>query len=203
MSKPYAQLYLGLAITVLLACLTGCRTYGGGSGPISPNFYPVPKMNMESSDISLNGGCPNLAGRFKKIQIGNDITYILPSDCLFIQGSGIIYRGNYPALNALAGDMSPYANTPKTVTAYTDDIGSRDQNIYLAQQQAQNIISYLWVRGINHFTLQPVALGKQYPIATNFALRGSAFNRHIEITVRIPDHIVAYSKCATPIYSDY
>ncbi len=203
MLKLSTQLSLGLSIIILSACLAGCRSSMGGSGTPLPNFYPVPKMNINSSDVSLNGGCPILAGRFKKVQIGNDITYTLPSDCLFVIGSGVIYRGNYPMLNALAADMSPYANVPKTVTAYTDDIGSRSQNIYLAQQQAQNIISYLWLRGINHFTLQPVAMGEQYPIATNYMLRGSAFNRHIEITLRVPSSIVAYSKCGTPLYSSF
>lgn len=202
MLKKYLRLFIGLGIANSFALLTGCHIFE----PIpqqEPNFYPTPKVNVNSADYTLNGYYPSLYDGIQRVQIGNDITYYIPSDPFFVADSGVIYRGNYLALKALAADLSPYYNAPKTVTAYTDNVGSHYQNVHVAQEQAQNLIAFLWLRGINHFYLQPVAIGEQYPIANNFELRGSRFNRHIEITVRIPDGITAYTKQGTAYYTSY
>ncbi len=206
MLKKYLRLLICLGITNVFVLLTGCHAFDPIPQP-EPNFYPVPKVNVNSADYTLDGYYPTLYGNIfrgiQKVQIGNDITYYIPSDTFFVENSGVLYRGNYLALKALAADMSPYYNAPKTVTAYTDNVGSHYQNVMVAQEQAQNIISFLWLRGINHFYLQPVAIGEQYPISNNVEFRGSRFNRHIEITVRIPSGVTAYTKQGTAYYTPY
>lgn len=202
MLKNRSRFLIGLGLTILITLLTGCHYFVPEPEP-EPNFYPIPKVNVNSTDYSLNGSYPSLYDGIQRVQIGNNITYYIPSDTFFVANSGVIYRGNYLALKALAADLSPYYNAPKTVTAYTDNVRSQPQNVRIAQEQAQNLIAFLWLRGINHFYLQPVAIGEQYPIANNFELRGSRFNRHIEITVRIPSNVTAYSKQGTAYYTPY
>lgn len=202
MLKNHIRLLIWLALATMIMLLTGCK-YFIPEPEQEPNFYPAPKVNVNSTDYSLNGTYPSLYDGIQKVRIGNDITYYIPSDTFFVANSGVIYRGNYLALKALAADLSNYYNSAKTVTAYTDNVRSQPQNVRIAQEQAQNIITFLWLRGINHFYLQPVAIGEQYPIANNFELRGSRFNRHIEITVRVPSNVTLYTKQGSAYYTPY
>lgn len=202
MLKNHLRLLIWLALATMIMLLTGCK-YFIPEPEQEPNFYPAPKVNVNSTDYSLNGTYPSLYDGIQKVQIGNDITYYIPSDTFFVANSGVIYRGNYLALKALAADLSNYYNSAKTVTAYTDNVRSQPQNVRIAQEQAQNIITFLWLRGINHFYLQPVAIGEQYPIANNFELRGSRFNRHIEITLRVPSNVTLYTKQGSAYYTPY
>lgn len=176
-----------LVITVLCVSMTACKLFDAPAQP-EPNFFLPPKENVDVTGIGLNASnavyLHNTIENVRILQIGNNYTIFIPSDTFFEQQSGFIIKSNYGMLNRIATSLRKFDSLPITVTAYTDNVGSRNQNIWLANQEAQNIVTYLWIRGINNIYIQPVSMGEQYPIATNSSLRGSRYNRHIEITFR-------------------
>lgn len=185
------NLFKSLVVIAVCVSITACSWFSG-SRPYNPytgpNFFLPPKQNFDVTGIGLNDSnavyLNSICENVRVLQIGNNYTIYIPSDTFFLPQSGFILKTNYWILNKIAKVLRRYNNVPITVTGYTDDVGSVSQNIWLANQQAQNIVTYLWMRGVNNLMIQPVAMGEKYPIATNTSLRGSRYNRHIEITFR-------------------
>ena len=80
--------------------------------------------------------------------------------------------------------MKKYGPAKIKIAGYTDNVINRSQNKLNAEQQARALLTYLWVKGIPADQLYAVGYGDQAEVADNATVRGSAFNRRIEITVK-------------------
>jgi len=119
------------------------------------------------------------------VQLGDNVTVILPSDQCFEQGTATITYACEPIMQNLAALFKLYDNAPITITGYTDDVGEPSQARLLTYYQADSVLTYLWAHGIPFRQMTAIGKGADCNVATNDTVAGSAANRHIEIAVRL------------------
>jgi len=66
------------------------------------------------------------------------------------------------------------------ISGHTDDVGSETYNQKLSEGRAQEVVSYLAIRGIANERMKAVGMGESKPIETNLTEAGQAKNRRVE-----------------------
>jgi outer membrane protein OmpA-like peptidoglycan-associated protein len=112
---------------------------------------------------------------------GDTITLLVPTDRYFLFNSPRINDICYPGLNNIVKLLKYYPHTPVYVAAFTDDVGSRYHKKKLSQAQAETMITFLWAYDIPAQRLHAEGYGDLHDIGDNHWIRGSAYNRRIEI----------------------
>jgi outer membrane protein OmpA-like peptidoglycan-associated protein len=69
------------------------------------------------------------------------------------------------------------------VSAYTDDGGAPEVNLALSKEQAETIVRYLWMRGINTRLLTASGKGGVNKVSNSSYYWGRDVNNRIEITL--------------------
>lgn len=118
------------------------------------------------------------------IELGDEVTIVLPTDNLFYVGSARLKHEREPVLDALAEYLLTYGDTAKAIIGYTDNIRSRNDGRRLGYHQARRVTAYLWTQGVDWRSMHPSGLGKDNPIANNVTPYGNQQNRRIEIHFR-------------------
>lgn len=118
------------------------------------------------------------------IEIGDEVTIVLPADKFFEKGRSSLLPQSYSALNEITGKIKGYGNICIDVTGYTDTLGTRLYSNWLSDARAKSVVAFLWTHGIPAEQLTPEGKGQRAPIANNITLRGMSMNRHVEITFR-------------------
>jgi outer membrane protein OmpA-like peptidoglycan-associated protein len=72
---------------------------------------------------------------------------------------------------------------PIHVVGYTDNVGTRDNNMDLSQKRADSVRDYVVSKGIPRDLVQAEGHGPDNPIADNSSVEGRATNRRVEIIV--------------------
>ena len=114
-------------------------------------------------------------------QYGNTITLLIPTDRYFIFDSPQLNDICFPGLNNVVRLLSYYPDSPIFVAAFTDDVGSRYHKKMLSQARAETMLTFLWANGIHAQRLRAEGYGDKHDIGDNKLIRGSAYNRRIEI----------------------
>jgi outer membrane protein OmpA-like peptidoglycan-associated protein len=73
---------------------------------------------------------------------------------------------------------------PIIVFGYTDNVGSRDNNMSLSQQRATSVRDYLVTKGIPSDLIKAQGKGPDEPVSDNGSVEGRAANRRVEIVVK-------------------
>lgn len=73
---------------------------------------------------------------------------------------------------------------PIVVYGFTDNVGSRENNMSLSQQRANSVRDYLVGRGIPSDLIKSEGKGPDQPVAENTSVEGRAANRRVEIVVK-------------------
>ncbi len=73
---------------------------------------------------------------------------------------------------------------PITVFGYTDNVGTRDNNMELSQRRAESVRTYIISKGIPQDLVTATGAGPDSPVADNTSLEGRAQNRRVEIVVQ-------------------
>ncbi len=76
--------------------------------------------------------------------------------------------------------LGKYPNTQITVQGYTDNVGSYNSNIILAQKRAKVVREFLILKGILPQRLKIEIYGESKPCNTNSTAKGRALNRRVE-----------------------
>lgn len=123
------------------------------------------------------------------IRIGDTVRVIIPSDNVFGVKNAIIQCSAYQGLDELGAKLKSYGHgqiLPMTITGYTDNIGTPDENKWVSEQQARSIATFLWTRGFCHQEFTTIAVGqdKSGTVSSNRSILGKAANRRVEITLR-------------------
>ena len=94
-------------------------------------------------------------------------------------------RAQYHDEVATVGNfMKKYPTTTAQIQGYTDEVGSDDYNLQLAQRRAETVVQYL----VDKFGIEPSRLtakgyGKAKPVANNATEIGKQKNRHIHAII--------------------
>lgn len=122
------------------------------------------------------------------IQYRDIITVVIPVDQYFEFNSSRLDERQYQGLNNLVNLIYLFPCTNVHVAAFTDNVGTREENKHLTESQSEAMLTYFWANGIPADHLNAQGFGMRFPIADNQTTRGSAMNRRIEVqwTIR-PD----------------
>lgn len=83
-------------------------------------------------------------------------------------------------------DIALYVKADPTVKEFfidghTDSVGTRDSNLVLAQQRADEVVRYLVGKGVPETSITSRWHGERYPVAKNGTVVGRAKNRRVTI----------------------
>jgi outer membrane protein OmpA-like peptidoglycan-associated protein len=152
----------GTAVGAVVGSVTGA------SIGILKNLQPTLIKEIEAHDIQY-------------IHYGDTMTMIIPTDRYFAFNSPQLNDRSYIGLAAIVRLLRKYPNSPIYVAGFSDDVGSRHHKKTLTQAQAETMLTYLWANDVHAQRLQAEGYGDKHDIGDNHWIRGSAYNRRIEI----------------------
>lgn len=122
------------------------------------------------------------------IQQGSRLQLILPINQFFVGQSIDIKEEQVKTLRLVALYLHNYIYTnvtcyPIKVYAYTGKVTSRKYQVYITNQYAQVIASFLWSQGFLPTQMRVVGFGAKSPIGNYITPEGNAFNRRVMIQV--------------------
>lgn len=112
---------------------------------------------------------------------GDTQTLIVPTDLYYYFDSPRINDLAYKGLNNIVRLLKYYPCTPIYVAGFSDDVGTDHHKKKLSQARAEAMITFLWANGIEAQRLHPEGYADKHPVGDNDLIRGSAFNRRVEI----------------------
>lgn len=115
------------------------------------------------------------------IQYGDTTTLVVPTDRYFLFNSPRLNDLCYMGLVNIVKLIRCYVHTPIYVAAFTDSVGSREHKDKLTQARAEAMLTFLWANGISAQQLHAEGYGDRYDVGQNALIRGSAYNRRLEI----------------------
>ena len=118
-------------------------------------------------------------------KVGQNYMFVLPATSYFYANSSHLNEAFYPSLDHIAEFLRNRETEVIKVAGFTDNVGDQTRNMALSRQQAQNIMNYLWHKGLDARMMYSVGYGEQFPIASNDYMEGRAANRRVQITFQL------------------
>jgi outer membrane protein OmpA-like peptidoglycan-associated protein len=106
----------------------------------------------------------------------------LSGEVLFPTGKWDLKAGAMAKLDQIAEALRG-KDAPMVVYGFTDNVGSRDNNMDLSQKRANSVRDYLCGRGIPQDLITAQGKGPDQPVSDNSSVEGRAANRRVEIVV--------------------
>jgi len=106
----------------------------------------------------------------------------LSGEVLFPTGKWDLKAGAMAKLDQIAEALRG-KDAPMVVYGFTDNVGSRDNNMDLSQKRANSVRDYLCGRGIPQDLITAQGKGPDQPVSDNGSVEGRAANRRVEIVV--------------------
>jgi outer membrane protein OmpA-like peptidoglycan-associated protein len=107
----------------------------------------------------------------------------LPGEVLFKTGKFDLKPGAMAKLDQIA-DALRGKEQRIVVYGYTDNVGTRDNNMALSQNRAQAVRDYLVSKGMPQDIVKAEGKGPDEPVSDNGSIEGRAQNRRVEIVVQ-------------------
>ncbi|HLK37745.1 MAG TPA: OmpA family protein [Polyangiaceae bacterium] len=107
-----------------------------------------------------------------------------------LQGEVLFQTGKYDLKPGAMAKLDQIAEAlrgkeqPITVYGFTDNVGTRDNNMVLSQNRAEAVRLYLVQRGIPQDLITAQGKGPDQPVSENTSTEGRAANRRVEIVVQ-------------------
>lgn len=134
---------------------------------ISDDVDECPKT-FPGLNVQING-CAKFEGTMPTIQ--------------FVSGGSVMLHSGLQALDQVADNLEKYPRLKLEITAHTDDIGSDEANMQLAQDRADVVRRYLLDKGVDGTRINASSMGERQPVASNQNEEGRSKNRRVEFTV--------------------
>ena len=107
----------------------------------------------------------------------------LQGEVLFKTGKWDLKAGAMAKLDQIAEALRG-KEQPIVVYGFTDNVGTRDNNMDLSQKRAQSVRDYLVTKGIPQDLITAQGKGPDEPISDNGSVEGRASNRRVELVVQ-------------------
>jgi outer membrane protein OmpA-like peptidoglycan-associated protein len=105
------------------------------------------------------------------------------ADVLFQTGKYALSSDAQLKLAKLSGIIQAHPGLNLAIEGYTDNTGTADFNMTLAQQRADTVRTFLITQGLSPDSISSKGLGEANPIADNSTPAGRKLNRRVEIIV--------------------
>ncbi len=165
----------GAAVGAVVGSTVGGPVIGtvvGGSVVTALGLY---KTNKQAILESL------LKEDIQFVAYGDTYTLIVPTDHYYVFNSARLDERCYQGLNDIARLLEFYPKCRVTVAAFTDDVGTNRHKLRLSEARAETMLGFLWAHKIPAHLLTAQGYGDRFSIGDNRLIRGSAYNRRIEI----------------------
>ena len=166
---------IGAGTGAVVGTVTGNTAAGaiiGGAAGAAVGLYRTSKKElikeMREEDIEL-------------ITYGDTTTLIVATDEYFVFNSPHLNDIHYVGLYNIVRLLSYYPNTTVHIAAFTDSVGSHHHKRMLTQARAETMLTFLWANNIPADLLYAEGYGDKHNVADNKLIRGSAYNRRLEI----------------------
>jgi outer membrane protein OmpA-like peptidoglycan-associated protein len=173
----------GLTVSALVLATAGLTACSHGPTPAeakamtakAPTETQIWRSELAKQDVLL-------------IKQGWRLTFVLPADRLFDEGSVNLRPSAYPLLERVAKMVDSYSHQtgrpyPIKVWGFADNVFNRSGQNRIAGQYAQSVGSFLWSQGFSHKELSIVSKGIKNPVAPQNTTLGRGFNRRVVIQV--------------------
>lgn len=197
----HAVLLVPMCLLAGSAWLSGCRQ----AAPSVKRHSPAAASGRLSHETGP-GALPDL--RPHEVQLQQDgvaVTSLTYDSRVFFDTDQDRPRpGAASVLDALAARLRQAPAPPHVaVLGHTDAVGSDAYNLSLSRRRAVTIVHGLAARGIDPSTLEPVAIGKRQPLASDDSEAGRARNRRVEFLIspsaRAIDALIAARPTGDPL----
>jgi len=117
--------------------------------------------------------------------INAGIKIIIPSDKLFEDRTARFNSDTLSILSGVAEKIRILKHTQVLISAYTDNRGTEDFNMFLSQEQAYAVKNYFMdVENLTDVNYIVIGWGDTKPVASNDSDEGRKRNRRVEILIR-------------------
>jgi OOP family OmpA-OmpF porin len=114
---------------------------------------------------------------------GCTIVRVVLENVNFESGSSELAPSSSASLDKAADALNEYPHLRMEIQAYTDNMGPASFNLYLSEQRANSVRTYLINKGIAADRLVAKGYGEAQPIADNSSREGRAKNRRVELKI--------------------
>ncbi len=115
------------------------------------------------------------------IEYGDTMTLIIPTDHYYQFNSPKFNAICYAGLENIIKLLRFYPKSHIYIAAFTDDVGSTYHKQMLTRARANTMLTFLWAHNISASMLTAKGFADKLPIGNNKLIRGSAYNRRIEL----------------------
>ncbi len=165
----------GSAAGAVIGASLGATVVGtaiGGGAVTAIGLYKTSKQavleNLLKEDIQF-------------IAYGDTYTLVIPTDHYYVFNSAKLDERCYQGLNDIIRLLAFYPKCRFTVAAFTDNVGTNKHKLKLSQARAETMLGFLWAHNIPAERLTAQGYGDRFSIGDNRLVRGSAYNRRVEI----------------------
>ncbi len=92
-----------------------------------------------------------------------------------------ISKKYFPRLDSLAKYMNEHPDMLFEISGHTDNIGTEEDNMILADNRVKSVLAYLKLRGITKDRFQIQIAGSGKPVKSNDSEEGRRLNRRVEV----------------------
>jgi outer membrane protein OmpA-like peptidoglycan-associated protein len=169
--------------------LNGCCVLGmfikfnNSSQPSSMAATPVAESKTVTSK-DMNQQAQALANVGETTQTKEGIKVNLKGDLSFAKGSADLNPAAMDSLSKIADQLNKYPQETVTVTGYTDNRGSKGDNLFLSKRRAQVVKAQLVKDGVSADRISAFGMGDKDPVAPNDTPENRAKNRRTEILIQ-------------------
>lgn len=165
----------GTAIGAVIGSVFGATFIGAVVGGSSLTAITLYKTNREAvlKELSKDG--------IQFIHYGDQYTLVVPTDRYYLFDSSRLNDICYKGLNDIVRLLSFYPKSKVFVAGFTDNVDYPYTNYKLSKARAETMLAFLWAHDIPAEMLKAQGFAERFDIGDNHLIRGSAYNRRIEI----------------------
>lgn len=165
----------GTAAMAILAGPVLVGTVAGGAVGAAAGIYKNTKARLIKDLRKFD---------IKFIEYGDTVTFVVPTDRYYEFDTAHLNELCYPGLTTLMKVIKTYPKCcPIYVAGFTDAVGKRETKNKMSEARAETMLTYLWANGIQARRLNAEGYGDKFDVGDNKTVRGSAYNRRIEIQI--------------------
>ncbi len=124
---------------------------------------------------------------FLQARVAGSTLVVTLGDSQFSNDGTVLEDSSSGALSRLVAFLDRYPDRTASITGYTDNTGTDDDDQARSQRSADSVMSYLIGQGISPDRLSASGMGDSSPVATSESAFGRQQDRRVEVTIHAPE----------------
>jgi len=132
-----------------------------------------------SAGPASNQGCPEVKKETKE-----RLAFAMRA-VQFETGKAVLKGQSFKVLDEILEIMNQYPDYKLAIGGHTDDVGSKETNLYLSTERAKACYDYLLYKGIPEGRVRSTGYGESKPMVSNNSPNGREQNRRVEFELTL------------------